>query len=837
MALLFCGLAIPCAAQGPMGLLLGEKPKAKRAAAAPVQQSQPAQPQPVTPQIIPLPEVADRAEELSQTLNMLSDSLPTRDQLNDMNASIADQRATLEGKRKESEALLHTAVSPMELREQENYWRGVKTFGTARRKQLLDWANAAQSAIDQLDQMEPSWAATLENYKDQRELQPLLELIRQNLADTRKLRDDARDELQLIVRMQIATGVQDQWAADMLSRLITAQDTYKDRLLRRDSLPFWQISLRHQQGENKEVFSSANRRWITIATFLSQRKGTLAFLLLVLVLSTGVAFRLNVLTRNAHSEEWQHEEALLIVRRWVALGLLAPLLLGYLLSPSAPLSLIGLAILLSFIPILRLLAPLLQARERSMLYCLAAYYGLNMLISWLGFRPVVRRELVFVLTLALFLTFAYFLRPTWVRSLKETGSGHPLLLFAARVAVFALGCSLLANLLGYVRLAQYFGLATIYSAFIGISLYTGSRVYTTLLQAGLTLPQAEHLAVVRLHRDALLRWVPRLFNWTAAAIWLSATLDLFRVRDSVTDGIADVLNFHIAGTASDVTLGRVLGFFLMLAIGYCVANTVRFLLREELLSRFHLSRGLPDLIAFTVYYLLLLFVFLVAVNAGGIELNKFTLLTGALGVGFGFGMQNIINNFVSGLILQFERPIHIGDVLEVEGYTGTVTHIGIRSSTLKTFQGAEVIIPNGNMISGKVINWTLSESKRRGELPIGVAYGTDPNIVLKILLDAANKHESVLTDPQPAAYFKGFGESSLDFELQFWVMQDSNWVRVRSDIAMTVMKRLEEAGIEIPFPQRDLHLRSVDEAAAVQGSADAVKPEPVRRKTVGAEGN
>jgi small-conductance mechanosensitive channel len=414
------------------------------------------------------------------------------------------------------------------------------------------------------------------------------------------------------------------------------------------------------------------------------------------------------------------------------------------------------------------------------------------------------------------------------------------------VAVVALGCSLLANFFGYVRLAQYIGLACIFSAFIGVTMYTGVRVYTTLLQAGLSLPQAERFAVARLHREGLLRWLPRILSWTAVAIWLSATLDLLRVRDAVISAIDEVRNFHIAGSASEVTLGSVLGFFLMLAVGYVVASSIRFLLREEVLSRVHLARGLPDLIASTVYYLLLLFVFLVAVNAGGIELNKFTLLTGALGVGFGFGMQNIINNFVSGLILQFERPIHINDVLEVDGYTGKVTRIGVRSSTLQTFQGAEVIIPNGNLISGKVINWTLSESKRRAELLVGVAYGTEPNVIIKFLLDAANKHESVLTDPPPVAYFKGFGESSLDFELQFWVMQDSNWIKVRSDIGLVVMKSLEDAGIEIPFPQRDLHLRTVEAGSGVQeptllapgsNGADASKSVPIRSKTAGVDGD
>jgi small-conductance mechanosensitive channel len=329
-------------------------------------------------------------------------------------------------------------------------------------------------------------------------------------------------------------------------------------------------------------------------------------------------------------------------------------------------------------------------------------------------------------------------------------------------------------------------------------------------------------------------------------VWLSTTLDLLQTREVVVDALKAVLGFRIAGSASEMTLGSVMGFFLMLAVGYIIASALRFLLREELLNRLHMGRGLPDLIASTVYYLLLLFVFLIAVNAGGVELNKFTLLTGALGVGFGFGMQNIINNFVSGLILQFERPIHINDVLEVEGYTGKVTRIGVRSSTLQTPQGAEVIIPNGNFISGKVVNWTLSESMRRAELAVGVAYGTDPKMVLKFLLDAANKHESVLTEPQPMAYFVAFGDSALNFELHFWVMQDSNWIRVRSEIAMQVMKRLDEAGIEIPFPQRDLHLRTIPEGAATSGlgeslfgnNGDEERPGPrQKKKTVAADGD
>ena len=355
---------------------------------------------------------------------------------------------------------------------------------------------------------------------------------------------------------------------------------------------------------------------------------------------------------------------------------------------------------------------------------------------------------------------------------------------------------------------------------------TGLRVFTLLLQVGISRPGAEQIAAVRLHRHAIVRWAPRVMTWAGLLLWLGATLELLGVRDAVNSFIERVVEFPIAGSASKITLGSVLGFFVILAVGYAVSSSIRFLLREELLKRMHLSRGLPELIASTIHYLVLLLVFFFAVNLGGVELNKFTLLTGALGVGVGFGLQNIVNNFISGLILQFERPIHIGDVLDIDGSTGTVTRIGIRSSTILTFQGAEVIIPNANFISGKVINWTLTEPKRRVDLPVGVAYGSNVKQVRQLLEHAAVAHESVLTDPAPVAYFKGFGASSLDFELQLWVMQESNVTRVKSEVALTAMQSFEDANIEIPFPQRDLRLRSVDPAAAEALSGDGASSVP-----------
>ena len=812
--------SLPTTAQNPLSQLIKGKPSApSNAPAGPAANAPAPAPQPATPQAISLPDVADQSEKLAQTLSDISASLPADDQFKALSDAIEQYAKTLDEKRKEADALLESSPSTLDLREQETYWRGFQTASAAWRKQLLGWANAEQSAIDQLNQLEPNWAATLDAYKGDHELASLVELIRANLEIMRKLRTRATQQLQFTVKQQIALAAQDQAASDVLTRIDTAQQVFAEGLFDRDSLPFWQLSARRQQGENATIYASARSRWISIRTFAAERPGIVALLIVLTCLSLLLTYRVHWAAEKTKLGEQLPEDACLLTNRWVALGLLGPLLVSYVFAPSAPFSLIGLVALFSFFPILRLLAPLVRPSYRSALWWLAGYYAGLVLIGWLALPTVLKRELSFIIALAVFCSLVYLLRP---RNRQSKAPHNALLIFGARVATLALGISLAANLLGYVRLAQFVGVACIYSSFVAISMHTGVRVYSILLKAALGLPQAEHLAVARLHREALLRWLPRILTGIAVLVWLSATLDLLRIRGPVMDGINNVLSFRIAGSASEITLGGVLGFFLMLALGYIIAGAIRFLLREELLNRMHLTRGLPDLIASTVYYLLLLMVFFIAVNAGGVELNKFTLLTGALGVGFGFGMQNIINNFVSGLILQYERPIHINDVLEVEGYTGKVTRIGVRSSTLQTPQGAEVIIPNANLISGKVVNWTLSESMRRAELALGVAYGTDPKVVLNFLLDAANKHESVLTEPAPMAYFIAFGDSALNFELHFWVMQDSNWYRVRSEIAMEVMKRLEEAGIEIPFPQRDLHIRSVPDG--VTGGDNAELP-------------
>ena len=249
---------------------------------------------------------------------------------------------------------------------------------------------------------------------------------------------------------------------------------------------------------------------------------------------------------------------------------------------------------------------------------------------------------------------------------------------------------------------------------------------------------------------------------------------------------------------------------------FLLARWVQVLLQEDVFSRVRTSRGVPYAVSNLARYSVICLGFLVGLSAAGVEVTKLAVVAGGLGVGIGFGLQNVVNNFVSGLILLFERPIDVGDTIELSDTSGTMKRIGIRASVIRTFDGAEVIVPNGMLISDKVTNWTLSDRRRRVDLNVGVEYGTPAQRVIDLLVDVAKANPKVIRDPEPVAFFENFGDSSLDFKLRAWFDADSstNTHTIHSDIAVAVQQALEDASIGVPFPQRDLRLISVPDNAA-----------------------
>ena len=311
------------------------------------------------------------------------------------------------------------------------------------------------------------------------------------------------------------------------------------------------------------------------------------------------------------------------------------------------------------------------------------------------------------------------------------------------------------------------------------------------------------------HAGPLLKSVGKLVNLGALIAWVIIVLNEFRIYRPIRDAVTAVLVHPLSFGKISITLGGVLLFVFSVWLALWAAKTVRFILRDEVLPKMSLPRGVDNSISSLTYYAMVIFGIFVSLAAAGFEISQLAIVIGALGVGIGLGLQNVVNNFVSGLILMFERPIQPGDVVEMSGTSGKVREIGMRATTLSTFEGADVVVPNGMLLSEKLINWTLSDMDRRIDVNVGVAYGTDPRRVLELLMEVTKATPGVAIEPEPTILFSGFGANSLDFSIRAWTNNFGDWVKIRSDMTVRVYDALQHAGIEIPFPQHDLHLRSV----------------------------
>jgi small-conductance mechanosensitive channel len=488
----------------------------------------------------------------------------------------------------------------------------------------------------------------------------------------------------------------------------------------------------------------------------------------------------------------------------VFLVAMIPLLYG------APNSAIALVNVVGLIPIFRLLKPRLPNIGQQMLVALVASVLSWHLIKLFRFPIWIKRDLLALFALGVAALFVWLARKRGYEN-ANLRHGSTLILLATFSGIGLLCIAFFANLFGYVGLSDLLTQGTLTSAYRGVGLYTVVVVGSSLISLVLQGKPTEGVVTGRSETGRVARRLAIALGVTMVLIWIHTTLTLFAVREDLYTAVRLTLNYDVKIGSAAFTVSNIVAFFLTLVVGYLVASVTRAILGEEILPRLKLAPGLPNAIATVTHYVLLVLVFLFALAAAGFELSKFTVLTGALGVGLGFGLQNIVNNFVSGLILLFERPVRIGDYLEVGGVSGQVSKIGVRSSTLHSFDGSDLIIPNANLISREVVNWTLTGTRRQILLNIPVAYENDPTQVRDLLSATAASHSDVLDFPKPTALFLGFGNNALNFEVRFWAPRPEAVPQLKSDVALSIAAALSEAGIKVPVPQPNLQITRSDQ--------------------------
>jgi potassium-dependent mechanosensitive channel len=392
-----------------------------------------------------------------------------------------------------------------------------------------------------------------------------------------------------------------------------------------------------------------------------------------------------------------------------------------------------------------------------------------------------------------------------------TGVSQFLLLVAAAVLVVSIG----SNVLGDVSLATLLTGAVLDSSYMGLALYAGATVLVALFQL-LLLGSTVSSATLR-HADSLLQVGTRVGRTLLSAAWLVYVLQSFRIYRPLLDFLVVVFSYHFKLGVLSMSLGGSAGFAAATWVAFWLAKTVRQLLAEDILPSVSLPRGLGDTIATLTYYAILFLGLLTALAIAGFQIGELAIVFGALGVGIGFGLQDVVKNFISGLILMFERPIRPGDSVDVAGMSSTVRNIGIRATILTTAEGAEVVVPNGLLLADKLVNWTLRSNRRRIDVNVVTHYAADPRRTIDLLVRIAGNVEGIASTPPPVALLTEQATGALEFTLRVWTTNQTDWVIARSLLNLKVRDGLAEAGIEVPLPQRDLHLRSVSKGAVDLG--------------------
>jgi small-conductance mechanosensitive channel len=261
--------------------------------------------------------------------------------------------------------------------------------------------------------------------------------------------------------------------------------------------------------------------------------------------------------------------------------------------------------------------------------------------------------------------------------------------------------------------------------------------------------------------------------------------------------------------STKIDLLHILYFLIFLSFITAISRVIRKALQTKVLPRTRLDVGARASFVNIVIYSLWVFAIYTGINILGINLSSLAFMAGALGVGIGFGLQNIVNNFISGIILLFDPSIQVGDMVQVGDDFGTVNRINIRTTVVQTFDNASLIIPNSDMLSNKVTNWSFGDPKIRRHVDVGVAYGSDVKLVRKILLQIVADMPDIMDDPAPRVDFKDFGDSALIFRVRFWIDSPDFWLVAPTELRFRIDEEFRKNDIEIAFPQRDIHIRSV----------------------------
>jgi potassium efflux system protein len=765
---------------------------------------------PSGPAAIPLADVATQAASVSDLLRTFASKLAASARIDEIRNSLPEVTAQVDSGVEETKAILerHPALPTLQTMQQQ--WHQMVLKNGDRLAELTKRSNDLQNALNQLAALQNKWALTLNSAEASKAPGPSLQQINGTITAIIGAQGPLREQLTSVLDLQSSVGNLVAKCQAMTAQVAQVQQESMSGILVQDSLPIVSPELWADAGTKIQAdFRNAAASYRTsISGYLQSSSGTVALYVAGLALLTLLFF-----TGRRQ------------IRSWTAAGLtLSPLIrvfdhpfaasltlaVFFITSPywsSLPATVRDPFQVLGLVPMIILIRLVVSTSIVSGLYALALLFTVDATRAILSSEQLLGQLFLVVESLAgagVMLIFLRNLRPTFG---EAAGSSRLRLLQSGSVVVLLLLASgFSAAAMGYMRLARLATPGVFATGVLAIAMYASIQVLIGIAAFSFHIWPFRTLRMVREHRVLLEKRIYRLLLLAAILGFVVRYLSYVGLLQPTVSLGKTVLTTTFKKGVISISLGDILDFVLTVWAAFLLSSFIRFILREDVYPRLAVSPGKSYAVSGLLHYFIVALGFTAAIAALGVNLSKLTVLTGAFGVGIGFGLQTVVNNFVSGLILLFERPVHVGDMVEIGDLLGYVRRIGIRASTVHTRQGADIIVPNSQLTTEKVTNWTLSDMLRRIDLPVGINYSSPPDKAIKVLEAVAIAHPEILHDPPPQALFMGYGDSSLDFELRAWTAQFEGWQRVRSELAVAIYDAVHAAGMSFPFPQREVRL-------------------------------
>lgn len=792
---------------------------------------------PASPTPIPLAEVVTQAETVSGSLRKIETELATDQITTTIERELPVLMGEIDARRVDDERILNSRPSLDTLKNLEAEWQILADKLNSWKVDLTTRATALAREITRLTEMEQTWSTTLAQAESnqttasatQQTTEPAtggantttpLEIIQRMttvIAAIKQTRSSVEARRAQVLTLQNRVAEQDARIANALVSIRQKRQETINRLFVKDSPPIWSAEVRSRAGENllHDSQNSFATQWAALTYYSRRQWQRFVLHAVILVLLVAALYWARRRVQPWVVAEPSLEAVARVFKIPIATGFVLSILLSGWLYPQAPRLLTAILGAAALIPTIVILRQLVERHLFAILNALVVFYLIDLVRGVTASLPVLTRLLFLAEVLGGLIFLAWLVRSARLSQVaKHVDKRHlTTISMGARIAGLVFLATFIANALGYVSIASLVGNALLSSAYIAVVFYVAVRIADGLIMFASRVRPLRLLGMVHRHRSMLRRRIRRVLQWLAIIGWFVLTLDSLSLRGPVIDRVRAILTADLPIGALSVSLGDVLVFALTVWAAFLLSRFIRFLLEEDVYPRAGLARGVPYAISTMLHYVILLVGFFVAIAAMGFDMTKFTILAGAFGVGLGFGMQNIVNNFVSGLILLFERPVKVGDVIQLEDTGGAVESIGIRASLIRTWDSSEIIVPNSKLISERVTNWTYSSRQRGIEIIVGVEYGTNSRRVIELLLEIGEAHPSVTDAPPPQAFFTDFGADSINFALRAWTDDFQEWQQMRSDLVVAIYEKFNAEGITIPNTQRDLHLRSIDPEA------------------------